>query len=156
MTKRGHSPKRVPIEDEENVARIIYSPSYIENGKVAPTAFRWEHMPSGKAEDYISVLRNNGEYDLEAQSRCMRPRNSRDTRHGYALLKAGDIRRLNNKTEQKILLEPKPSKKNKNHAGIYVYLNDEKVTADTKSTPELMFIQKLLADLCTDIIKFEQ
>ena len=158
MIKRNHRPKCVPIEDDENVARIIYSPSYIENGKVAPTAFRWEYMPSGKAEDYISVLRDNEGYDLEAQSRCMRARNPNDTRYGYALLKAGDIRELNNKIKQTICLEPKPSKKHKNHAGIAVYLNDDnKVTADTPSTtPELMFIQKQLAILCTNIIMFKQ
>lgn len=47
------------ISSEEQVARIIFSPSYIHQGRVAPTAFRWEVLPSGDVEDYISVLRSS-------------------------------------------------------------------------------------------------
>ena len=49
------------VSDDEKVARVIFSPSYLYNGRVAPTAFRWEILPSGDAEDYISVLRCNTE-----------------------------------------------------------------------------------------------
>lgn len=55
------------VDSKEHVARIIFSPSYIYNGRVSPTAFRWEISPSGKAEDYISVLRDDGS-DLKAES----------------------------------------------------------------------------------------
>lgn len=154
MSKRNHRPKSKPIEDEEEVARIIYSPSYIDNNKVAPTAFRCEYMPSGRAEDYISVLRKNKEYNLEKQSRGMRARNPHDTRYGYALLKVKNIIDLNNTIGQTIRLEPRPTNKYPNHAGIFIYINNNKVTADTGITPELMYIQKLLASLCSEIVKF--
>ena len=45
------------VASEESVARVIFSPSYIFKGRVSPTAFRWDVLPSGDAEDYISVLR---------------------------------------------------------------------------------------------------
>jgi len=44
------------VSNEESVARIIFSPSYIFQGRVSPTAFRWFVLPSGHAENYISVL----------------------------------------------------------------------------------------------------
>lgn len=49
------------IEDEEQVARILFSPSHIYHGRVSPKAFRLEHLKNS-AEDDISVLR-----DEEAQ-----------------------------------------------------------------------------------------
>ena len=45
------------INDEEQVARILFSPSHIYEGRVSPKAFKLEMLKNG-AEDYISVLRN--------------------------------------------------------------------------------------------------
>ena len=61
------------VEDEEKVARVIFSPSYIYKGRVSPTAFKWDVLPSGDSEDYISVLRDDGG-DLTEQSKGLRPR----------------------------------------------------------------------------------
>ena len=71
------------VNDEEHVARIIFSPSYIYNGHVAPTA-------------------------------------------------------------------------HPNHAGIVADIDKERVTALTPVSPEVMMIQKELANLCGEIIKFKQ
>ena len=41
------------VASEESVARVIFSPSYIFKGRVSPTAFRWDVLPSGDAEDAV-------------------------------------------------------------------------------------------------------
>lgn len=42
------------IEDQENVARVIFSPKMIYNGKLLPATFE---LRSNIHEDYLSVLR---------------------------------------------------------------------------------------------------
>ena len=43
------------IADEEKVARILFSPSHVYNGRVSPKAFKLEKLKSG-AEDYIMQI----------------------------------------------------------------------------------------------------
>lgn len=146
------------VLDEEKVARVIFSPSYIYKGRVAPMAFRWEVLPSGDAEDYISVLRCNGESSIDEQTRNFRARTEGDSRYGYAVLETNSIRNIKNNPvfENSIGIDvlPFPSKRLPNHAGIVVDINNSRVTANTPVTPELMFIQKMLASICSDIIRF--
>ena len=146
------------VSDEEKVARVIFSPSYIYNGRVAPTAFRWEILPSGDAEDYISVLRYHSGYSIDEQTKHFRARTEGDSRYGYAVLETKDIRNIENNLvlENRIDVDvlPFPSKRLPNHAGIVVDVNNNRVTANTPVTPELMFIQKMLASICSDIVKF--
>lgn len=145
------------VSNEENVARIIFSPSYIYQGRVAPTAFRWDILPSGKVENYISVLRDAGS-DINEESQLFRPRTQGDERYGYALLNVGDIRNIS----QSSLLEdttsvdvlPFPSKKHANHAGIQVVADGAIVDANTPVNPEIMAIQKELAMRCSEIVPF--
>ena len=149
----------IPVDDQENVARIIYSPSYIEDGRVSPTAFRWERLPSGASENYISVLRYDGTQDLEMDSRPFKPRNEGDSRYGFAVLNTGDIRAINDdfdaEDDIKIEVSPHPSSKRSNHAGISVDIKGETVTTDTPTNGDIEFIQKNLAMLCSEIVKFE-
>ena len=44
------------IMEEEDVARIIFSPSMIMNGNVSPSAFFMDELPRGP-ERYVSVWR---------------------------------------------------------------------------------------------------
>ncbi len=53
-----------------------------------------------------------------------------------------------------VLDEEKVARVISNHAGIVVDINNSRVTANTPVTPELMFIQKMLASICSDIIRF--
>lgn len=153
MSRRKHKAiEKIPVTNEENVARIIFSPSYLDGEKVSPTAFRWEYLHSGSAEDYISVLREDKRYNFEEESRTFKNRTEGDTRWGYALLNVGDIRNLNQDIEgmdMAIDVLPQPSQKRMNHAGIFVHLHDNLVTAATPLTGEIMFIQKRLASLCS-------
>ena len=79
------------VSDKEDVARIIFSPSYIYKGHVSPSAFRWNILPSGHVEDYISVLRGNPNV-LNNQTKHFKARAAGDVRYGYALLKVKSIR----------------------------------------------------------------
>lgn len=146
------------VSDNEKVARVIFSPSYIYKGKVAPTAFRWEMLPSGDAEDYISVLRCFAEDNIDVQTRNFKARTEGDTRYGYAVLQTKTIRDIKNnpvfKNHVSIDVLPFPSKRLPDHAGIVVDIDNNRVTANTPVTPELMFIQKMLAAHCSDIFKF--
>ena len=143
------------VASEEDVARIIFSPSYIYNGRVAPTAFRWEILPSGTVEDYISVLRGDVS-NLDAETRSFKARKEGDTRYGYALLKVGKIRDIHIISEQQVNADVKafPSKKFPSHAGIVADIDGKRITAVSPITPELMMLQKKLAMLCSEIVKF--
>ena len=147
------------VGDEENVARAIFSPSYIYNGRVAPTAFRWNVLPSGDAEDYISVLRGDVS-KLETETRHFKARVEGDVRYGYALLGVGSIREIgqdNDKgLETKVDVLPFPSKFHPNHAGIVVEIDNKRVTALSPISPEIMMVQKELALRCSEIVSFEQ
>lgn len=145
------------IDSSELVARVIFSPSYIYNGRVAPTAFRWEVLPSGTAEDYISVLRGKTELLIE-QTKNFKARTVGDVRYGYALLNVEKVRQIGHdnafgiSTSVDVLAYP--TKAHPNHAGIVVTIEDHKVTALSPITPEIMMVQKALASLCSEIVKF--
>lgn len=145
------------VGDSENVARVIFSPSYIYKGRVAPTAFKWDILPSGDAEDYISVLREDGR-DLSELTKSFKPRVEGDKRYGYALLNAGDIRSI---SDSKLLEEdtrvdvlPYPSKRYANHAGIKMMVKGITVTALSPISTEIMTVQKELAMKCSEIVPF--
>lgn len=142
------------VSDCERVARILFSPSYISEGRVAPTAFRWYIMKNGEAEDYISVLRESGQ-DMNELSLQFRPRDDGDERYGYTWLPVVGIRNLSGSLKNMVVdVVPYPSKKLPNHAGIEVFLNGQKVNAYTPQNPEVLIIQKLLSNLCSKPIKF--
>jgi hypothetical protein len=142
------------VIDCERVARILFAPSYICDGRVAPTAFRWYIMKGGKAEDYISVLRDSG-HDMNEMSLRFRPRDEGDERYGYAWLKVRSVRNLSGvMKDTTVKLIPYPSQKLPNHAGIEVCIGGHKVDAHTPPTPEVMMVQKFLANLCSRPIKF--
>lgn len=147
------------VGDEESVARVIFSPSYIYNGRVAPTAFRWDVLPSGDAEDYISVLRGDVS-NLEMETRHFRARVEGDKRYGYALLGVRNIREIGNgnatSVDTNVDVLPFPSKFHPNHAGIVVEFDNIRVTALSPISPEMMMVQKELALRCSEIVSFEQ
>ena len=143
------------VEDEERVARVLFAPTYISEGRVAPTAFRWYRFKDGGVEDYISVLRDNGG-DIEKQSRKFSARDEGDTRYGYTWLSAKDIRSINELIiDSKVCLHPNPTRRLPNHAGIYAYIGEQLVDGNTPVCAEVSIIQKLLANRCSAPIVFE-
>lgn len=127
------------VGSEENVARIIFSPSYIFDGRVSPTAFRWEMLPSGTVEDYISVLRGDVS-NFEEDTRSFKARTEGDTRYGYALLNVGEVRSIRIASDKEVVLSF-PSKKFPSHAGIIADIDGIRVTAASEITPEQMLIR---------------
>lgn len=87
------------IANTEKVARIVFSPSHISEGRVSPKAFRLEILKGG-VEDYISVLRDE-EHRLKEVSANFRPRTKGDDIYGYTLLNADEIRKLNGEIENR-------------------------------------------------------
>ena len=143
------------VGSEELVARVLFSPSYIHNGRVAPTAFRWEILPSGTVEDYISVLRGDVE-GQERSTRLFKARTEGDERYGYVRLCVGEIRMIDDSLGHRVKMDvlAYPSRRMACHAGIVAEIEDEWVTARTPITPEVMMLQKKLTMLCSDIVKF--
>ena len=107
------------------------------------------------AENYISVLRGDVS-NLDAETRSFKARKEGDTRYGYALLKVGKIRDIHIISEQQVNADVKafPSQKFPSHAGIVANIDGKRITAVSPITPELMMLQKKLAMLCSDIVKF--
>lgn len=140
------------IGENENVARILFSPSHIFEGRVSPKAFKLE-MLKGGAEDYISVLRYNAD-ELAEVSSIFRPRSADDQRYGYTYLLAKDVIGLNDEFQtREVQLLPKPSKRLPYHAGIFLTLDGKLQTASDIS-PEIDYFQKELAMMCDGIHKF--
>lgn len=140
------------IDKNEQVARILFSPSHIYEGRVSPKAFKLE-MLRGGAEDYISVLRYDAD-ELENVSSIFRPRVVGDQRYGYTFLVAKDIFDLNEEfSNREVSLLPKPSKRLPFHAGIFLSLDGKLQTANDLS-PEIDYFQKELAMLCDGVHKF--
>lgn len=140
------------IREDEEVARILFSPSHIFEGRVSPKAFKLE-MLKGGAEDYISVLRYDAD-ELDKVSSIFRPRTAGDQLYGYTYLLTKDVMELNNEFQnRKVQLLPKPSKRLPFHAGIFLTLDGRLQTASDLS-PEIDYFQKELAMLCDGIHKF--
>ena len=140
------------IDKNEQVARILFSPSHIYEGRVSPKAFKLE-MLKGGAEDYISVLRYDAE-ELEEVSAIFRPRVVGDQRYGYTFLMAKDIFELDEEfSNREVNLLPKPSKRLPFHAGIFLSLDGKLQTANDLSS-EIDYFQKELAMLCDGVHKF--
>ena len=140
------------ITAEENVARILFSPSHLFEGRVSPKAFKLEHL-KGVAEDYISVLRYDAD-QLEQVSSVFRPRTEGDSIFGYTYLNVDDIVKLGDEKENRdVAVLPKPSKRLPYHAGIFLSLDGKKQTADDLS-PEIDYFQKELAMLCDGVHQF--
>lgn len=144
--------KFTEIDDKEQVARILFSPSHIYEGRVSPKAFKLEMLKSG-AEDYISVLRYDAER-LDEVSAIFRPRTENDTRYGYTFLNVHEVRELDSEIKnRRVSLLPKPSKRLLFHAGIFLAIDGRVQTAKDIS-PDIDYFQKELAMLCDGIHKF--
>lgn len=140
------------IADDEDVARILFSPSHIFDGRVSPKAFKLD-MLKGGAEDYISVLRYDADC-LEEVSSIFRPRAEGDVRFGYTYLPVQDIRLLDAELDGRhVSVAPRPSKRLPYHAGIFLYLDGKLQTAEDIS-PDIDYFQKELAMLCDGVHKF--
>lgn len=131
------------VADEEQLARIIFSPSMIFEGAVAPAAFNLVRLKSGTDEDYVSV--NRMDYWKPSYENCQkyRPRTVSDHIAGYAQLTAGDVRQSSTE-EITTEVTSHPSKSNPFHAGIS-YTSGAELIKGHCERPEFLMVTSSLA-----------
>lgn len=109
------------IEDNEDVARVVFSPKMIYNGRLLPAAFE---LRGQIAEDYLSVLRTS----ISSWKSDMRtiPNRKNRTAVGYALLNVGAVRNLSDKTTTYDVVD-KSTQAMESHAGITISYHSRQV-----------------------------
>lgn len=85
--------KLVNIDEAEEVARIIFSPSMVEGDRVSRNAFLLCVLKSGQKEDYLSVWRTKHRTPTR-ENVNFSPRNADDEVFGYATLYVEAIHNL--------------------------------------------------------------
>lgn len=152
------SDKKLPeiVADEEDLARVLFSPSFFVEGRIAPTAFLCNILKSGSVEDYVSVTRYQDGLDVDALSEKYKPRVEGDERYGYTLLNTGKARAIKIKADKECRVDVKghPSKGNPLHAGIHIYLDGVNIDANTPDCNEIMAVRKHLTMICSKPIQF--
>ena len=151
----------IPVEDVEQVARAIFSPSFLDlDGQIGLQAFYMEIMQSGDAEADISVFRLGQCEDISAAIKHLHPRKPGDSICGYGEMNVGEIKRIQVPlVDAKVDVVASPSKRNPAHAGIVIEMDGESITACNFYTPEgepleainpnLLFIMYQLAGMST-------
>lgn len=127
------------VEDEENIARIIFAPSMVYNGRVSPTAFCMTELPNG-SESYVSVWRMS----IKTPTRNnvnFPPRKDKDTLVGYAKLNAGECRKI---SFEDCHIEIHQHGKNLYHAGIE-YTESGKRIKGVCSNVSFLMVTKMLS-----------
>ena len=79
------------VTDSEDMARMLFSPLFIDKGRLSPTAFALRVF-ADQPETYISVLRICFDCFLSDAEQIKPP--ATNTIYGYALLNVGEIRNL--------------------------------------------------------------
>ena len=131
------------VADTEDVARMLFSPLFIDKGRLSPTAFALRVF-ADKPETYISVLRTCFECFLSDTELIKPP--SANTVYGYALLNVGKIRNLKLYSEQEICFDvvPRGTGKLKSHAGITIRIDQQLLKGGQRPTSLLRIQNSLL------------
>lgn len=131
----------IDINDEENIARVVFSPLMVEDGDVSPSAFFLRDLKP--PEDYVSVFRHNYiEPTIENVSMIHPPKGN--SIYGYALLNVGVCRGISYK-EIIIDVLSHPSRSNPFHAGIH-YSKSGTVIKGKCTDPDFIIVAGMLAN----------
>lgn len=130
------------VADEEHIARVVFSPSMVVDGKLAPTAFRLRMLGSGP-EAYVSVWRQDYIIPTKENTKNINPPEE-NTLFGYASIKVGECRsvKLGSVT---VDVKSYPNKKNPYHAGICFSKFAERIKGICQD-PEFIGATKILAN----------
>lgn len=136
------------VNNDEELARVMFSPSMLHGNEVSPSAFNMTHLPNGD-ETYVSVNRlKYGPVTKESVIK-IKPRNQGDEVCGYAQINTGKIRSV--KTDKiTIDVKPRPSKYNKSHAGIF-YTQDNKLIKGICESIDFLQVTTMLAKISKHI-----
>lgn len=132
------------VEDDEKVARILFSPSMVEDGEIAPSAYNLEILKSGTRESYVSVDRITYRTPKKQYYNIV-PRHVGDYMSGYAWTFAYEIRSAS-LGDIEIYLNPYPSRNNPFHAGIS-YNEKGKLIRGKNESPLFLAVTSKLAKL---------
>lgn len=133
------------IMEEEDVARIIFSPSMIMNGNVSPSAFFMDELPRGP-ERYVSVWR--AFYRTPTMENVtFGARKGGDSLAGYAIIGVW-VCHSTCYEDYKTQIKPHPSKSNPAHAGIHVTKGAETIKGQCYD-PGYLMLATMLAGKCT-------
>lgn len=103
------------IDNEENIARVVFSPMMIEDGEISPSAFYLRDLR--KPEDYVSVFRHDYLIPTVENVSMIHPPKD-NIIYGYALLNVGICRKISHKDIMLDVLSH-PNQSNPYHAGIH-------------------------------------
>lgn len=129
------------IDDEENIARVVFSPMMVEDDEVSPSAFFLRDLKP--PEDYVSVFRHNYMVpSLENVSMIHPPKDN--TIYGYALINVGICRNI---TYNDIMIDvlSHPNQKNPYHAGIH-YSKSGSAIKGACADPDFIIVAGMLAN----------
>ncbi len=131
------------VANEEDVARMLFSPLFICDGILSQKAFTLE---TALKETYISVLRtaiDSFKEDMEGI------RKEGNTVYGYALLNVEEIRKIKIDYPEKISLNvlPRNAGKRKSHAGIFATIGKNKVRGGAPQTVARMLLRMKLVEI---------
>ena len=114
------------VSDSELVARVVFPPQMILDGKVMPAAFV---LRPSINEEYLSVLRIAVPTFNQDMKRLLYGR--RRSFYGFAVMKVSDIHAIKLAEANSVLTCKVKIVGNEHflsHAGIYIFLNNEQVT----------------------------
>ena len=131
------------VANEEDVARMLFSPLFICDGILSQKAFTLE---AAMKETYISVLRtaiDSFKADMEGITK------EGNTLYGYALLNVKEIRKIRIDYPEEVSLDvlPRNAGKRKSHAGIFVSIGKKKVRGGAPQTVARMLLRMKLVEI---------
>ena len=139
MLKNTNIPSKV--SDQEEIARVLFSPFMVDKDKVSPTAFSLRNLK--KPETYVSVFRNDYiDLTREKVSYISAPEGNK--LYGYALINVGECRNVSFKDITTDVVSY-PSKANPYHAGIHYNKGDVGIKGACID-PDFLIITRLLAN----------
>ena len=129
------------INDRENIARLVFSPMMVEDGKVSPSAFFLRNLKS--PENYVSVLRHDYIVPTHENVSMIHPPKD-NIIYGYALINVGVCRNI---THKNIMIDvlSHPNQNNKYHAGIH-YSKLGRAIKGECTDPDFIIVAGMLAN----------
>ncbi|WP_289763526.1 hypothetical protein [uncultured Duncaniella sp.] len=130
------------VADEEHIARVVFSPSMVVDGKLAPTAFKLRMLGSGP-ETYVSVWRQDFMIPTKENTKDINIPEE-NILFGYASINVGECRsiKLGGVT---VDVKSYPNKKHPYHAGICFSKFSERIKGLCQD-PEFIGATKVLAN----------
>lgn len=136
------------LDEKEQIARILFTPSMVLNDRVAPSAFALIDFKDGSHEDYLSVWRLALRVPLK-ENVTFHSRTDGDTFYGYAELNVGVCHNINVR-DYRCKIKVNVNSPNKFHAGIY-YTDGERALAGAGDcySPYFLMLASYLASKST-------